>query len=141
PPLGVTATDGTSDTTIAVTWSASAGAATYRVYRDGTQIAEIAATHYDDTGASTSVPAAPTAVAATDGTYTDKVTVTFTAATAPAGPMHTYTVTAVNAAGASAQSPSDTGFRAGAVAAYLVYRDAVQIPIIQATSYDHTTAS
>src|SRR5206468_877291 len=130
PPTGVMASDGTSAAAVTVTWNASAGATSYRVYRDGVLIVEAAAATYDDTGAGAGVPTVPTSVAASDGTFPEKIVVTFAASTAPAGPTHTYTVSAVNAGGESAQSAGDSGFRGPGVNTYLIYRDGTQIASI-----------
>ena len=48
PPTGVAASDGTYANRVRITWNPSAGATSYRLYRDGIQIDEITGTSYDD---------------------------------------------------------------------------------------------
>ena len=115
-PSGVSASDGTSTALVRVTWSASSGATSYKVYRatsDSSSAATVLASgltslYYDDSTAEVgttyfywvkavnsvgtsdfsagdsgyrayAVPDAPTGVAASDGTSTTGVTVTWTA--------------------------------------------------------------
>ena len=183
-PSGVSATDGTSTANVTVTWTAVPGATGHKVFRAvgtaaATQVAALgatAATYADTTAAAGTVCtytvrattaagdsaasaadtgwrniAAPAGLAATDGTFTDKVRVTWTAhastlvtgyrvlrrlpsetsftviatisgrttvthndTTIPVAITGTYVVQAVMAAGATASSSTDTGFRAGA---------------------------
>jgi subtilisin family serine protease/fibronectin type 3 domain-containing protein len=114
PPTGVTASDATSCAAVTVSWTASAGATGYQIWRSttnssatATQIATDSASPYDDTTAaqgttyyywvkatdacgasgfsngdagsraSGSTPSAPGRVRATDGTYCDRVRVTW----------------------------------------------------------------
>lgn len=81
-PTGVAASDGTSEDHVEITWTAVSGATSYKVLRDGVVIAS-----------------GVTAVS-----YLD------TAAVAPT--VYSYTVKAVNAAGASTASSANTGYRA-----------------------------
>jgi hypothetical protein len=177
-PANVQATDGTSTANVTVTWSAVTGATGYKVFRAtgtatpaqvGSNLAAsvlsftdstaVAGTPYSytvkamsaagDSAASTANPgwrniAAPTGIAATDGSSTANVTITWNAATgatgykvfravgsgtatqvgtttaavrtladtsAIAGTLYTYTVKATTAAGDSAASTSNTGWR------------------------------
>ncbi len=85
-PLSVAATDGTSTANVAVTWAASTGATGYQVWR-----------------------AIGAGVAAQIGTV--GAVLTYSDTTAIAGTLYTYSVKAVAAAGASAASASNTGYR------------------------------
>jgi len=118
-PSGVSATDGTYEDRVRVSWNEVSGAATYEIWRataqDGTysKIGEDSTSPYDDTnvtvgttywykvkacnaagcsplsdadsgyaqagggGETPSAPGRPTGVSATDGTYTDKIHVTW----------------------------------------------------------------
>ena len=168
-PSGVAASDGTSTAHVAVTWVASTGATNYQVFRSGT-VAAVgtvgAVLVFNDTGAtpgtsySYSVKAttavaisaasvgnagyrqltAPSGVAASDGTSTAHVAVTWVAstgatnyqvfrsgtvaaiatvgsvttfndATAVPGTIYTYTVKATTAVATSAASVGDAGYR------------------------------
>ena len=84
-PTGVTASDGTLTTGVAISWSAVAGATGYRVYRA--------------VGAG-----AATQIGLPTGT-------TFSDTTATAGTVYTYTVRARSAAGNTLFSAPDTGWR------------------------------
>jgi hypothetical protein len=109
---------------VTISWSAARGATSYRVYRDGTLVEEVATTSCTDGGAASGgAPPAPLLVAS-DGTFTDRVELIWSAPTPSAGAAHAYTVTAVNAAGESAPSESDEGFRAAhAVTTYELSMD------------------
>lgn len=79
-PTGVNASDGTYTDKIAVSWSGVTDANSYKIYRDGTLLAEnITLLSYDDT-------------------------------TAVFGATYSYTVSAVNEHGQGAQSTADTGY-------------------------------
>ena len=78
----MTATDGTSVDEVEVTWIASVGATGHRVYRDGSQVAEVTGTSFVDTGATAGAPPpAPGELVASQGTYTDRVELQWTAPT------------------------------------------------------------
>jgi hypothetical protein len=49
PPTGVSASEGTYCGVVQVSWTASAGAASFNVYRDGTLVGSVAASPYTDT--------------------------------------------------------------------------------------------
>ena len=82
-PLSVAATDGTLTTGVTVTWAASTGATGYKIYRDGSESA-----------------------LATVGAV-----LTYSDTTAVPGISYAYTVRAIVAAGLSAASLSNTGYR------------------------------
>ena len=108
PPTNVAASDGTYDNRVRITWSPSVGATSYRLYRDGVQIAEITSTSYDDMSVTLwqkyqySVKAgngskwtpesdtdtgyagdivSPTGITASDGVFTNRVRVSWNAST------------------------------------------------------------
>ena len=88
-PTGVSATDGASTASVAVSWTASSGAAGYDVYR-----------YTSDSSASASLLGSDIAGTA----YTDS--------TATPGVIYYYWVKAKNAAGSSVFSASNSGYRA-----------------------------
>jgi fibronectin type 3 domain-containing protein len=53
-PVALTAAKAITNTAPSLTWTVSAGAANYRVYRDGSQIAKVSSASYLDTGLTTS---------------------------------------------------------------------------------------
>lgn len=82
PPTGVSATDGTSTSSVTVSWSHSGPAATsFTVLRNGSPIGAVAASPYSDT-------------------------------TATPGVTYDYSVNASNGSGTSAPSTSNSGYRA-----------------------------
>ncbi len=168
-PLTVSATDGTSTASVTVTWSTVQGATGYKVIRVGSQLpigtvgaattftdftavpgaeyfySVVATTLAGDSAESVSDSGyrnllAPTGVAASDGTFTDRVDVTwnpvtgavsyelsrsdlqlplgsaitppFSDATAVPGTLYTYKVKAKGTIGTSASSAGNTGYRA-----------------------------
>ena len=167
-PLGVSASDGTSTTQVTISWSAVAGVTGYDVLRDGNKIGSSIGiqTIYQDASALPgirytytvkSVTAAgssaasvgdvgyrgaleiPTEVAASDGTFTDKISITWIAAyqatgyeilragvkiatvgasplayddtTAAIGTVYPYAVRAIRPTGLSALSVANSGWR------------------------------
>ncbi len=141
-PAGVEASDGTAATHVSVTWMASRGASSYRVYRDGALVREVEATSLTDPDASgPSLASAPVATA-TQGTETDRVVVEWAPATTEPGSVHEYTVTAVNAAGESEPSTADAGHRGAApIFTYELSIDGgPYIAIGQVTSFDDRAA-
>jgi fibronectin type 3 domain-containing protein len=121
-PTNVSASDGTYTDKVQITWTASSGATSYKIYRNttnssssSTQIGTISTSPYDDTAATAGTtyyywvkasnsagdssfssyntgwrailnpPSAPTNVSASDGTYTDKVQITWTASSGATG--------------------------------------------------------
>jgi len=116
-PSTMAASDGTSTTSIALSWTVVPGATSYQVYRNGTALAQMATSTYVDstptagqlytyavralgvTGVRDSDPSVPdtgwralsppTAVAASQGASASSVTVSWTS---PAGSVSTYTI-------------------------------------------------
>ena len=86
PPLSVAATDGTLTTGVTVTWAASSGATGYQVWR--------------------AIGSGVSAKIATVGAV-----LTYSDTTAVAGTLYTYSLKAVVAAGVTAASATDTGYR------------------------------
>jgi len=165
-PTGVTATDGTDNTKVAISWSSVSGASGYDVYIGTSKIntSTITGTSYDDTSATPGTTYAYTVKAtdatgsssfsssnngwrntqpisvmtATDGTYTNKVIITWTnpatttgitsyslfrgtteitSVTSPyndtgatPGISYTYEVKSVSASGTSLLNTTDTGY-------------------------------
>ncbi|MDQ0288539.1 fibronectin type 3 domain-containing protein [Oligosphaera ethanolica] len=87
-PTGLAASDGTATDAVSLSWTASAGATGYKLYR----------------GTSDNSSAATLLSSPSGTTYTDS--------SASPGVMYTYWVAASNAAGDSAYSAADAGFRA-----------------------------
>ena len=167
-PLGVSASDGTSTTQVTISWSAVAGVSGYDVLRDGNKIGSSIGiqTIYQDASAlpgirytytvkSVTVAGSsaaslgdvgyrgaleiPTEVAASDGTFTDKISITWIAAyqatgyeilragvkiatvgasplvyndtTAAIGTVYPYAVRATRPTGPSALSVANSGWR------------------------------
>lgn len=112
-PANFVASDGTSTTSVALSWESVAGASGYRVWRDSLAIGDVAETSYADTGAGQgAVPAAPADVVATLGTHADRVEVTWSPAVTSAGTAHTYFVTALAGDEIGPMSEPDAGNRA-----------------------------
>jgi hypothetical protein len=84
-PTNVSASDGTSATTVTVTWSASSGATSYTLYR------------------STSVGTLGSSIGTTNN-------LSFTDTTVTAGTLYYYSVVATGAGGSSAPSAQDSGY-------------------------------
>ena len=84
-PANVSASDGTSATSVTVTWSASSGATSYTVYR------------------STSVGTLGSSIGTTNN-------LSFTDTTVTAGTLYYYSVVATSAGGNSAPSAQDSGY-------------------------------
>jgi hypothetical protein len=144
-PTGLVASDGTSSAQVALTWNAVYGATGYRVFRNGTQIAEVATTGYDDADASISggVPSTPTSLAATQGTLLTGVTLTWNASSSANGAMQTYGVRAIVGTTEGPASSTDSGYRlAYAVSDYEVSLDGgtTFTSVGSVTTYSDTTA-
>ncbi len=146
-PTGVSATDGIYTDKVTITWTKSTGANQYHVWRDTTDLGAAGdVATFDDTGAGAPSVTAGTA-SATDGSATDKVTLSISGASANNGTSYTYKVVASNATGSSADSATDTGYRAPGALTYQWYRssgdaDSGYSTLSGATTapYDDTTA-
>ncbi|GAJ24147.1 unnamed protein product, partial [marine sediment metagenome] len=111
PPTNVQATDGEHTDKVVITWTKSAGATEYQVYRDDTPLGWLGDVDtYDDTGADAPT-ITPGATAASDGTSPDYVSLSLSGQSANNGTTHTYKVRAKSAAGESEDSGTDTGHR------------------------------
>ena len=158
-PATIAATDGTYTDKIRVTWSASASATGYKVYRQaGSDTAELVGTltsptprTFDDTGCDPGVVysyrvsavtalgesaqsaantgwrkvVAPTAVAASDGSYTDRVTISWSAPVGATGfkvfrKIGASTVEIASIADAGTTSFDDTTIAVATLATYTV---------------------
>ncbi|GAI73245.1 unnamed protein product, partial [marine sediment metagenome] len=112
PPTNVQATDGTHTDKVVITWTKSAGATEYQVYRDGVGLGWLGdVATYDDTGADAPTITAGTA-SASDGTSLDYVTLSTAGESANAGTVHSYKVRAKDAEeNESEDSDPDNGNR------------------------------
>lgn len=113
-PVIATVTNGTNASKVVLTWDAVEGATGYKVYRDGEELTRdpIPELTFDDTTATAGgVPTGSLSPVAS-GNLSDKVQLTWTAATSPRGQTYNYTLTAINAGGESEHSISQTGARA-----------------------------
>lgn len=116
PVEGVTATEGTFEPYVHISWEAADGADEYRIYRDGVEISSspvTVSTSVDDLGAASSPPPAEPPNAMIDEETTDYIRIIWDSPEVPVGEghnAHDYEVVAVNAAGAG-QPDGDTGWR------------------------------
>jgi hypothetical protein len=120
PPTNVAATNGTHPDKVVVTWTQSAGATGYKVYRDGADVSGLLGdvATYDDVGAGAPTITPGTATA-TAGAHDNKVSLSIAGESTANGATHTYTVTAYSVAGGeSSPSASDTGYRSPGALAY-----------------------
>ena len=143
PPTSVSASDGTNPDFVAISWPAMENITEFRILRDGVQVGSVSgdATFFWDHGADPSVPKAVAPVAS-QGEFADKVVVTWSAVTADAGTVHSYTVRAANAYGESIDSAPDTGFReTSAVTHYQISLDSGAWVDVHDVTYVDTTAA
>jgi len=143
-PTSVAATKTLPDK-VTITWIKSTGATNYHVWRDSTDLGAAGDVNtFDDTGATAPMLTAGTASATS---ATDKVTLSISGASASNGTSYTYKVVASNSTGSSADSLTDTGYRAPGALTYLWYRssgdaDSSYSSLGGTTApYDDTTAS
>ena len=123
PPTNVAASENDSSKVV-VTWTKSAGATGYKVYRDTVLIDTLGdVATYDDTGADAPV-ITPGSAAASDGISTAYVTLLLSGHSIANGTTHSYTVKATNASGDSAASSADTGYRLAGTLTYQWQRSA-----------------
>jgi fibronectin type 3 domain-containing protein len=130
-PVGLAATPG--DGSIALSWTASAHALSYRVYRDGVLVASPSTTSSTVTGLTNGTPYAFTVVAV-NGTASSSASSAFSAtpvAAAPSAP------TGLAAVAGNAQVSLTWTAPAGATA-YRVYRGGVLVASVATTSYTDT---
>jgi len=111
PPANFVASDNLHDR-VTCDWDKSVGATKYQVYRDGAPIGgELGDVDtYDDMTAGAPTITAGNAVA-TDGTFTDKVSLSLAGTGTNDGTTYTYKVRAGSAAGWSGDSNTDNGKR------------------------------
>jgi hypothetical protein len=141
-PTNVAATDGTSTANVTVTWTKSAMATNYRVYRDGADVSGLlgdVATYTDTTAAAPTVT--PGASAATDGTNADNITLTISGQAANNGTTHTYKVRAANSDGYSGDSATNTGYRGVGSLTYQWWRSAADSAADYSSMAGATTAT
>ncbi|MBA2664516.1 MAG: hypothetical protein H0U74_19670 [Bradymonadaceae bacterium] len=109
-PTNLVATQGTSIAQVGLSWTASAGATQYVIYRGSVLVQSVTTTSFNDSGATpTALTATGFALQASTG-LTDHVSLSWTPPTVVAPPTHTYTVHAINAAGQSVAATA-TGYR------------------------------
>ena len=126
-PTAVSATAGTHNDKVVITWSKSPGATGYQVYRDGIGLGWLddVATFSDfDAGAPTITPGT---ASASKGTSPAHVALTLSGAAANPGSTHSYTVIARNDFGESAFSSADPGYRGTASLNYQWQRSAANM--------------
>lgn len=117
-PTNVSATDGTHTDKVVVTWSKSAGATGYKVYRGTTLIVTLGdVSTYDDTGAPAPTITAGTC-AASDGTSNAHTALSISGHSVANGSSSSYTVVATNAYGNSVASSANTGYRGAGIITY-----------------------
>ncbi|HLM83758.1 MAG TPA: hypothetical protein VK254_00910 [Candidatus Bathyarchaeia archaeon] len=110
-PTNVAASDGDFTDKVRVTWTKSAGATDYHVWRDSTDLGsagDVAA--FDDTGAD-APSITPGSSVASDGTSATQVDLSLAGEAFNDGTSHTYKVVASNSAGSSVDSPTNMGYR------------------------------
>ena len=124
-PTDVAATSGGHTDKVVITWTKASGATGYQVYRDGDALGWLGdVATYDDEGADAPVITPGTATA-TDGSYTDKVTLGVGSESVANGTTHTYKVKSRNATGESEDSATDTGYVGHGTLAYQWQRSAL----------------
>lgn len=121
---GVVASDGLFGDRVLVQWDPVPGATAYVVRRDGEIVGETASTSFVDEAAAPGTLSAPSNPQATQGTYPDRVWLTWEEVTASPGAAHNYSVTARAGYTDGEPSTSDPGHRgAPAVSGYEVSPD------------------
>lgn len=107
-PMGVSASDGATTDRVRVNWAAASGAERYALLRDGVLVSEYAVAPYEDSEAAAGSLTWTVAGATSNHGF---VTLAVEGAQATVGETHAYKVAAINHAGISVVSESDTGFR------------------------------
>lgn len=111
-PGGLTASDGTSVESVALEWTASVGATSYVIYRDGVELGMADEPGFNDASAAPGgLPLAPT-LTASQGTFGGYVRLVWPDPGVVPGTTHTYQVVALGPGGESLAA-EDTGFRRG----------------------------
>jgi hypothetical protein len=123
-PTGVTVSQGTSTSSVTISWNSVSGATSYHVFRGASDLGA-QTSPYVDSGADAptitdSIGGTP-AAAATDGTSTSYSTLTNNAVFNN-GVTDSYTVVAYNTNGAGAPSSPAAGYRGHGTPTYLWYR-------------------
>lgn len=147
PVTALTATTNLEDK-VTLTWTAptTLTPSGYIISRDGAEYGSAGIARFDDSAAEAAKVVGPSNVQASDGTASDKVTVTWTAGSSAAGKSYKYTVTPLYAQSGSTlkglASNEATGNRAApAIAGYEVQRDDGQwVAAGTGTSYDDKDA-
>lgn len=106
------------------------------IFRDGTPIATISSSSYQDTGADEGgVPTAPD-LTVTSGDHADRVDLTWDSAVVPDGTTHEYTAAIIDGSYSSDESDPDIGYRAGyAIDDYEVHIDGSWTSVGLVSSY------
>lgn len=134
-PTNVAATDGSYTDKVVVTWTKSSGATGYKVYEGANLLATLGdvATYDDPTAPAPTIT--PGTAAATDGSFNTKVALSLSGYSSANGATRSYTVKATNAAGDSAASSADTGYRSVGAITFQWQRSAADSD----TSYSNIT--
>lgn len=143
-PVIDTITDATRADVVALSWTEVPHATGYHVYRDGVRITDEPVTEpdYEDAGASAGgAPESTGLNPVASSNLPDRVRVSWSAAVVPAGAVHEYKVTAINAGGESAESAPRQGRRAASpVTSHEVSINGGNWLSTTAASYDDLTA-
>ena len=140
PPTNVAATKNNASK-VTVSWTKSTGATSYEIYRNGSLLDTVGdVSSYDDTTASAPV-ITPGSTIASDGDYGDKVALSLSGTSITDGETYTYTVKAVNVAGTSAESASDTGYRKAGSLSYQWMRSSADSDASYYDIWEAVTAS
>ena len=121
-PTGVLASDGNSAIYVTVSWNGSAGATSYHVFRDATDLGAQTSPFNDIYAPSPTITTGTTT--ASDGTSYPYVTLNAVGASVSNGTSSSYTVVAYNATSASLASNANTGYRGVGTLTYQWQRSA-----------------
>ena len=112
PPRNLVASDGSSLDAVLLTWNPLHAASSYRVWRDGVEIAHVGNARFEDSGAAPGT-FTPPILTASEGTYIDRVQLLWSPPRGARGTTHVYSVTAVGRDNTESEhSNQDSGFRA-----------------------------
>ena len=110
-PTNVSATDGTHTDKVVITWTKVSGATAYEVFRGSVGLGELGdVATFDDTGAGAPT-ITPGSTVASDGAFTEGVSLSLSGSSANNGTTHSYTVKAKNGGVWSEASAADNGYR------------------------------